>query len=143
MVDFYTNLDKNIAYGAKDAQARKRDRQAENRVPETPEETCSDASNQHQRANTSDEEQRSLAHASSSVEPSGKKIGDQGETSDLSNRIASPLDMKPNLAISSDEKNSVEQPSASQPNPEHHKRSQDTVAAAKERFLARKRAKEQ
>lgn len=30
-----------------------------------------------------------------------------------------------------------------QPTPEHHKRSVDAVAAAKERFLARKKAKEQ
>jgi coiled-coil domain-containing protein 55 len=143
LLDFYTNLDKNVAYGANDAQRRKHDNRAENRVPETHEGTIPDASNQQQGGNT-DEEQHSLAKASSPAETSEKKIGDEGETSNRSNRSASPLDMKPNLAASSEEKNSVEEPSAaSQPNPEHHKRSQDAVAAAKERFLARKRAKEQ
>ncbi|CAI8586996.1 unnamed protein product [Vicia faba] len=141
LVDFYTNLDKNVAYGAKDAQRRKRDSQAENRVPETHEEMNPDASNQQQDGNT--DEEHSLAKETSPAESSGKKIGDQGETSHLSNRSASPLDMKPNLAASSEEKSAVEEPSASQPNPEHHKRSQDAVAAAKERFLARKRAKQQ
>ncbi|KAK2431908.1 hypothetical protein P8452_44989 [Trifolium repens] len=143
LLDFYTNLDKNVAYGANDAQRRKHDNRAENRVPETHEGTIPDASNQQQDGNT-DEEQHSLAKASSPAETSEKKIGDEGETSNRSNRSASPLDMKPNLAASSEEKSSVEEPlAASQPNPEHHKRSPDAVAAAKERFLARKRAKEQ
>ena len=42
-----------------------------------------------------------------------------------------------------EEKSSSEQPSDSQPKPDHHKRNQDALAAAKERFLARKKAKEQ
>ncbi|CAL5190733.1 unnamed protein product [Lathyrus oleraceus] len=141
LVDFYTNLDKNVAYGANDAQRRKHDNRAENRVPETHEEMNPDASNQHQDGNPDDE--HSLAKETSPAESSEKKIGDQGETSHLSNRSTSPLDMKPNLVASSEGKSTVEEPSASQPNPEHHKRSQDAVTAAKERFLARKRAKQQ
>ncbi|CAK8538909.1 unnamed protein product [Lathyrus sativus] len=141
LVDFYTNLDKNVAYGAKDAQRRKHDNRAENRVPETHEEMNPDASNPQHDGNT--DEEHSLTKETSPAESSGKKIGDQGETSCLSNRSVSPLDMKPNLAASAEEKSTVEEPSASQPNPEHHKRSQDAVAAAKERFLARKRAKQQ
>lgn len=142
LLDFYTNLDKNVAFGAKDAQGRKRDNRAENRVPEKREGMSPDASNQHQDGNT-DEEQHLLAKTSSPEESPGKKIGDQGETSNLSNISASPLAMKPNPDASAEEKSPVEQPPASQPNPEHHKRSQDAVAAAKERFLARKRAKQQ
>lgn len=143
MLDFYTNLDKNVAYGAKDARGRKLDDQAENRVPETHEGMSPDASNRHLHGNASDEGQHSLANPSSLVESSGKKIVDPGETSKPSNGSISPSDMKPNPEASAEEKSSVEQPSASEPKPDHHKRTQDALAAAKERFLARKRAKEQ
>ncbi|KAJ1436362.1 hypothetical protein SESBI_04394 [Sesbania bispinosa] len=145
LLDFYANLDKNIAYGARDAQGRKPDNQPEHRVPETHERVSPDASNRHHHGDASDEGQHSLGNSSSPVEPSRKKIDDDGETSSPSNRRneASPLDMKPNPETSVEETKSVEQPSASQPKPDHHKRTQDALAAAKERFLARKKAKEQ
>ncbi|TKY50683.1 Nuclear speckle splicing regulatory protein 1 [Spatholobus suberectus] len=140
LLDFYSNLDKNVAYGAKDAQARKHDNQAEHRVPETHEGVSPDASNQHQHRNASDEV---LGNSSSPAESPREKIGDQGEASKPFDRSFNPLDAKPNPEASVDEKSSAEQPSASQPMPDHHKRSQDALAAAKERFLARKKAKEQ
>ncbi|BAT93632.1 hypothetical protein LR48_Vigan02g264400 [Vigna angularis] len=131
LLDFYSNLDKNVAYGAKDAQARKREKQAERRVAE------SHAPNDHEQRNGSDEVQHSLDNPSSLVESPAEKIGEQGEASN-------PLDTKPNPEASSAEaKSSAEQPSASQPKPDHHKRSLDALAAAKERFLARKKAKDQ
>ncbi|KAK7280651.1 hypothetical protein RJT34_25717 [Clitoria ternatea] len=136
LLDFYGNLDKNVAYGAKDAQARKLEKRAENRVPETREGVSPGGSNQHQHSNTLDEVQPSLGNSSSPTESSREKIGDQGETFD-------PLDTKPDPEASVEEKSSDEQPSASQPKPDHHKRTQDALAAAKERFLARKKAKEQ
>lgn len=42
----------------------------------------------------------------------------------------------------SQQASSIEPSSLDQPKRDHHKRSEDAVAAAKERFLARKRAKE-
>ncbi|KAK7343296.1 hypothetical protein VNO77_11938 [Canavalia gladiata] len=143
LLDFYTNLDKNVAYGAKDAQARKADKRADNRVADMHKEVSPDRSHRHQHANTSDEVQHSLDNSSSPAESSREKIGDQGETSNPSNESFNPLDTKPNPEASIEEKSSDEQRSASQPMPDHHKRSQDALAAAKERFLARKKAKEQ
>jgi len=136
LLDFYSNLGKNVAYGAKDAQARKLDNQAENRVAES-HEGESHAPNDHEKRNESDEVQPSLDNSTSPVESPTEKIGEQGEASN-------PLDTKPNPETSSvEEKSSSEQPSASQPKPDHHKRSLDALAAAKERFLARKKAKDQ
>ncbi|KAJ1400164.1 hypothetical protein SESBI_29724 [Sesbania bispinosa] len=145
LLDFYANLDKNIAYGARDAQGRKPDNQPEHRVPETHERVSPDASNRHHHGDASDEGQHALGNSSSPMEPSKKRIDDHGETSSPSNRRneASPLDMKPNPETSVEETKSVEQPSASQPKPDHHKRTQDALTAAKERFLARKKAKDQ
>ncbi|RDX70473.1 Nuclear speckle splicing regulatory protein 1, partial [Mucuna pruriens] len=132
LLDFYSNLDKNVAFGAKDSQARKRENQAEHRVPET----HGNASNQHQHGDESDEVQHSLGNSGSPADSSREKIGDLGEASNP------PLDTKPNSEASMDKKSSAEQPTASQPKPDLHKRTQDAVAAAKERFLARKKAKQ-
>ncbi|KAG4998716.1 hypothetical protein AAZX31_10G273300 [Glycine max] len=143
LLDFYANLDKNVAYGAKDAEARKRENQAEHRVPET-HEGVSLASNEHENCNVSEEVQHSLGNSSSPAgSPRVKLEEDQGEASNPSDRSFNPLETKPNPEASMEEKGSAELPSDSQPKPDHHKRSQDAVAAAKERFLARKKAKEQ
>ncbi|CAJ1977684.1 unnamed protein product [Sphenostylis stenocarpa] len=138
LLDFYSNLDKNVAYGAKDAQARKRDNQAERRVAETHEGGESHAPDDHEQRNGSDEVEHSMDKSSSPAEsPTEIKIGEQGGASN-------PLDTKPIPEASSvEEKSSAEQPLASQPAPDHHKRSLDTLAAAKERFLARKKARDQ
>ena len=61
----------------------------------------------------------------------------------LPKKSVESLDKKPITNTSDQEKTSAEQPSAEQPKRDHHKRSGDAVAAAKERFLARKKAKEQ
>ncbi|KAK7357934.1 hypothetical protein VNO80_17231 [Phaseolus coccineus] len=136
LLDFYSNLDKNVAYGAKDAQARKREKQAESRVADS-HEGENHAPNDHEKRYESDEVQHSLDNSTSPVESPTEKIGEQGEASN-------PLDTKPNPeTFPVEEKSSVEQPSASEPKPDHHKRSLDSLAAAKERFLARKKAKDQ
>ncbi|KAG4909995.1 hypothetical protein JHK87_056111 [Glycine soja] len=143
LLDFYANLDKNVAYGAKDAEARKHDNQAGHRVPET-HERVSHASNEHEPRNVSDEVQHSLGNSSSPAESPRVKIEeDQGEASNPSDKSFNTLETKQNPEASMEEKSSSEQPSDSQPKPDHHKRNQDALAAAKERFLARKKAKEQ
>ncbi|KAI4345824.1 hypothetical protein L6164_012916 [Bauhinia variegata] len=136
LLDFYTNLDKNVAFGAKDAQQRKLEEQAKLRAQETQERVNFDARN-----DALDEAQHSVDNRSSSLESSMPKNGDQGETSSPSKRSVSPSDDKPIPEASVEGKTSAVEPSASQPKPDHHKRSQDALAAAKERFLARKRAK--
>ncbi|KAK7276918.1 hypothetical protein RIF29_18067 [Crotalaria pallida] len=143
LLDFYSNLDKNVAYGAQDAQRRKHDDRAEQRSQETHESVNPDAS-KHRHDDASGEVQHSLDNSGSPGKSSKENIGDQGETSDPSNtKSIDPLDMKPNPKTSVEAKSSAEQSAASAPKPDHHKRSQDALAAAKERFLARKKAKEQ
>ncbi|MED6188615.1 hypothetical protein PIB30_087546 [Stylosanthes scabra] len=135
LLDFYTNLDKNVAYGAQDPRGRKRENQAEQRTAETREDTKLDEPDRHQHNDVPDESQNSPAKSSA------KNDVDQGETSNPSNRTADHSEMKPNSEAPVEGKDSVEQSSSSQPKPDHHKRSQDALAAAKERFMARKKSK--
>ncbi|XP_031280460.1 nuclear speckle splicing regulatory protein 1-like [Pistacia vera] len=129
--DFYFNLGKNVAFGAEDAKSRKVNRQAEVR-------------------NLEPEKDHSPTHSNSkqqdirAAEPSRIKEGHQAETSAPPKSLES-LASKPvsDVPISVQDDSSNEQPSSDEPKRDHHKRSEDTLAAAKERFLARKRMKEQ
>ncbi|CAL0300497.1 unnamed protein product [Lupinus luteus] len=141
LLDFYGNLDKNVAYGAQDAQKRKNDR-AEQRIQETQDGMNPSASNQHQHDDASDDVQHSVDNSSSPMKSSKKNAGDQGETSNPVNRSNEPSDVKPSPEAFVEAKSSVEQSPVSQPKSDHHKRTQDALAAAKERFLARKKAKQ-
>ena len=68
----------------------------------------------------------------------------RGESSIMPKKSVELSEKKPTTKTSIElEKTSAEQPSTEQPKCDHHKRSGDAVAAAKERFLARKKAKEQ
>ncbi|CAK9184685.1 unnamed protein product [Ilex paraguariensis] len=121
--DFYFNLSKNVAFGAREAELKKPEKQQEVVVHSS--EVVSPS--------------RSLRVDSSRVAK-----GLQGETSS-----APPVggkseldDANPVSNASSEEKTEAEPPISDQPKPDHHKKSEDALAAAKERFLARKRAKE-
>ncbi|KAJ7981218.1 nuclear speckle splicing regulatory protein 1 [Quillaja saponaria] len=149
LVDFYSNLDKNVAFGSGKAERRKQETQAELRIPEKHEGVSADVIDRghfpdkansalessrlkegHQGTDASNGEELTWNNSSSLSESSRQKGGNQGETSSHSNTGVNHPDVKP---ISEAEK----------PNPDHHKRSRDAVAAAKERFLARKKAKEE
>ncbi|XLT10750.1 hypothetical protein HN51_056543 [Arachis hypogaea] len=105
-------------------------------VIETCEDTKLDAPDRHKHNEVPDELQNSP------VKSSMKNDVDWGETPNPSNRTVDQSDMKPNSEASMEGKDSVEQSSASQPKADHHKRSQDAVAATKERILARKKTKD-
>lgn len=140
MSDFYFNLGKNVAFGADDVKSRKVNRQAEVRKLEQQEEKG--AVNELER-------DRSPTHSNSkqedirAAESSRTKEGHQAETSAPPISLESSS-LKPvsDVPISVQEKFSNEQTSGEQPKRDHHKRSEDALAAAKERFLARKRVKE-
>ncbi|XP_028766963.1 nuclear speckle splicing regulatory protein 1 [Neltuma alba] len=139
LLDFYSNLDKNIAYGAKDAKGKKHEDQAEARIPETRQAMTADPLNQHQNDESLERAQQSLNNSSSGQENNG-----EGGTSNPSDRSIDPLSMKPSHEASLEGGAPANQSSStSEPKPDHHKRTHDALAAAKERFLARKRAKEQ
>jgi coiled-coil domain-containing protein 55 len=149
--DFYFNLGKNVAFGAnkaelrkpeKQVELRKAERQPESRELEKLEEKCS--------TDTSDKGQ-TTDNSNPPLEVSGVEEKHGGETSSLPKRSFMSSDPMPVTNTSVQEKPSGEQPpsdeqektSGEQPKHDHHKRSGDAVSAAKERYLARKRTKEQ
>lgn len=125
MSDFYYNLSKNVAFGGIEAKLRKREEKVD--------------------ADTSEKGSSSTnTHTDSSVINEGHEghEGHEGKTS-TPKESSQSLDIKPVSDASAQEKALAEETLAQQPKSDHHKRSEDAVAAAKERFLARKRAKQQ
>ncbi|KAH8497817.1 hypothetical protein Peur_073082 [Populus x canadensis] len=139
--DFYFNLGKNVALGAKDLLSKKQekqDKQTESRKPEKPYDKV---------AGETSDRNHALTDSKFALDSSSVKEAHQKETSPP-RRSSEPLDPEPVSdepisGTSTEVKNPAEQSSANQPNPDHHKRNQDALAAAKERFLARKKAKQQ
>lgn len=147
--DFYFHLDKNVAFGGSKKDSMNLDKKAEVRKPEKgvdkAEQRRPEKEEEQRAADTSGRERLS-AYSNSASESSRRKEGHQAETSTSRRSIESsesnPASDRPVSDSSEQEKPSVEKPSDGQPKPDHHKRSQDALAAAKERFMARKKAKE-
>ena len=123
MSDFYYNLSKNVAFGGKEAKFRKREEKK-------------DAADASEKGSLS-----TSAHTESSLVNEGHE--GKSSTSTPSMESSQSLDIKPVSDASAQEKPVAEATGSQQPRSDHHKRSEDAVAAAKERFLARKRAKKQ
>lgn len=142
--DFYFNLGKNVAFGAKDIESRKQERRVEElRKPD-----------KHGDAATAEalDRNRSLNSSHSSVGSSKVREEHRSETSlrkqpseSSDPKPVSDPDVKPvsDTPVVVEENSAVKEPPVEQPKSDHHKRTEDALAAAKERFLARKRAKEQ
>ncbi|OMO89062.1 hypothetical protein CCACVL1_08030 [Corchorus capsularis] len=132
--DFYFNLRKNVAFGANDAGPRKSELHTDLVKPEKKDEKEMDVIKRD----------RSLP-SSNAPESSGATDRNRDETN--SGQNFESKDSRPIDNIHSDttvqETSSTKQPAVDEPKPDHHKRGQDAVAAARERFLARKRAKVQ
>ncbi|MBA0639788.1 hypothetical protein Goklo_022799 [Gossypium klotzschianum] len=127
--DFYFNLGKNVAFGANEAKPRK----PELREPEKEKEK---------------EVLNRVNPLPDSISPESSAVIDRTRDESSSREIFDSRDSKPitedtvpDTAVQ--ETTSEKQPSVDQPKSDHHKRGADAVAAARERFLARKRAKEQ
>lgn len=146
--DFYFNLQKNIAFGAGEKETKYVDKKAEPRKPEKEEKQGAADTHGNERPST---------YSDSSFESSRVKEGHRAETSPRSRStqssdskpasdgpVSDNLEQeKPSAENPSTEKPSAENSSADQAKRGHHKRSEDALAAAKERFLARKRSKQQ
>ncbi|GLT81962.1 hypothetical protein SLE2022_003840 [Rubroshorea leprosula] len=134
--DFYFNLGKNVAFGAKEAAVRKQEKLTELSKAEKKEEEERDTSERMQ----SMPESSPLRDSPSLSEKHDDEISPK-------RRIEAPdlksVSEKPVAEIPEQENASAKQPSSDEPKRDHHKRSEDAVAAARERFLARKRAKDQ
>ncbi|KAL6966788.1 hypothetical protein U1Q18_032582 [Sarracenia purpurea var. burkii] len=120
--DFYFNLSKNVAFGAQEAETRKSEKRQKEETVKTSEE-------------------RPQLDKSQLESTKLRDHGHGDEVSGLPEERSESMDVKPVLDASTQAV--VEQPSPDQPRRDHHKRNDDAVAAAKERFLARKRSKEQ
>ncbi|KAJ6759919.1 COILED-COIL PROTEIN (DUF2040)-RELATED [Salix purpurea] len=134
--DFYFNLGKNVALGAKDLLAKKQEKQDNQTEFKKPDDKVAGETSARNDA---------LTDSKFALDSSSVKEAHQKETSPP--RSSEPLDPepvsnKPISGTSTEGKTPAEQPPANQPNPDHHKRNQDALAAAKERFLARKKAKQ-
>ncbi|KAL8144014.1 hypothetical protein V2J09_017046 [Rumex salicifolius] len=119
LTDFYFSIGKNVAFGSRESAMK----EAELSKPDKEKPPAVD---------------RSEAGPSSN-DPPGRDARsparvDEKHSDEVSPRvIPKPQDPIP--------KQLDEKPGSEQPKPDHHKRTQDAVAAAKERFMARKKAK--
>ncbi|KAF8015978.1 hypothetical protein BT93_H1507 [Corymbia citriodora subsp. variegata] len=165
--DFYFNLEKNVALGASALESRKMEKHAELKKPEKPVELQKpekdvelekpDKHGEKINVDISGEGPSSIT-TNSHAEPSRMPEGLQAEASPGSKKSFEAIHEKQATDTSAQEKpepassdkppepSSSDKPpepsSSNKPPPDHHKRSQDALAAAKERFLARKKAKE-
>lgn len=150
LTDFYVNLEKNVAFGASAPESRKMEKHAESKKPEKhvelqkPEKHVElqkpEKHEEKMNVNISGEGS-SLITTNSHAEPSRMPEGLQAEASPDSKQSFEAIHEKQATDASAQEK--PEPSSSNKPLPDHHKRSQDALAAAKERFLARKKTKEQ
>ncbi|XP_068331762.1 uncharacterized protein [Pyrus communis] len=159
LTDFYFNLQKNVAFGAENVKSRKLEKQEELSRPDKHEDRDrpitvaleplgpSSVREGHLEKQTESGkpdklEDGVIAAASVPLESSRVIEGLQDESLTKSKRRDELSEEKQASNASAQEKPSVEQPPENQPSSNHHKRSVDDVAAARERYLARKRPKE-
>ncbi|KAH7853920.1 hypothetical protein Vadar_008132 [Vaccinium darrowii] len=121
ITDFYFNLSKNVAFGAQEAETRKSEKQQKEAIVST------------------SEGRPQLTK--SSLESAELRKGLRDEASRMPEDRFEPIKAEPIPDASAQDV--AGQPLEDQPRRDHHhKRNEDAVAAAKERFLARKRVKE-
>lgn len=162
LTDFYFNLSKNVAFGASEKYETEKPERPEKepaaastepKKPERPEKEPV-AAKEELRSPERHEKERGAAQggmdnpSTSSPRASSSKLEDgrpQLEPSVISERTPgpSPSTGPPPPTSMKDNPPPGEQPPNDQPKQDHHKKSEDALAAAKERFLARKRAKVQ
>lgn len=126
MTDFYFNLSKNVAFGATEAEPKKK-KKHEKPIEEEKVDTSA---------------ARSPPSPSAHIYSSIVQQRHESETSVQPNQISESVEAAPGSKSSAQEKVATEQVKE-QPTVDNHKRNVDALAAAKERYLARKKSKEQ
>ncbi|XP_060169909.1 uncharacterized protein LOC132600627 [Lycium barbarum] len=132
--DFYFSIAKNVAFGG-ESKSKKAVNHHEQEAVQTEEKPSSSADAHSQ---MSREIKRQDHEPSAS--PPHKERTDQADMKPPSDRSSEERVVKP--ASDNGQTAVTESAASDQPKVDHHKRSLDAVAAAKERFLARKKAKE-
>ncbi|XP_024973500.1 nuclear speckle splicing regulatory protein 1-like [Cynara cardunculus var. scolymus] len=123
MTEFYFNLSKNVAFGAEDGKATKPTKQTEESEIRKSDESLPSKVNSREE-NQGEPSAAGSKERSESVEP--KPVLDS---------------RKQEVLNDSQKQESETEGVTAQPPTDHHKRNQDALAAAKERFLARKKTK--
>lgn len=136
LTDFYFNLGKNVAFGSDDIRLKELEKETKpEKSDDTDDKLSADASNLGP----------PRADPKSPLETLGVKERHQGETSvsrtSLESADHQPVPDKTDIEEKIQENLAAGKHSANEPKHDHHKKSQDALAAAKERFLARKKAK--
>ncbi|KAI4304762.1 hypothetical protein MLD38_040233 [Melastoma candidum] len=136
--EFYFSLEKNVAFGKRAPVVRNTEKPVESMKQEKPKE---------ENRSPFQGEGPSLSMDSTQAEspdiPNLNKVEEEDSPVSIPVKNAEPQDTRPSDEALPEEKCAAEPSSSSVPKQDHHKRSQDALAAAKERFLARKKAKEQ
>ncbi|XP_043693621.1 nuclear speckle splicing regulatory protein 1-like [Telopea speciosissima] len=125
MSDFYFNLSKNVAFGGgKTTESGKAEKQEENTS-----------------GYTSEKDGLTMTKPPSINDKEAEL--DQVDTATISEKKLEPSDGKPGPGLDSSpqDNDAAKNPSSDQAKQDHHKRTEDALAAAKERFLARKKVK--
>ncbi|KAI3450756.1 hypothetical protein Pfo_007421 [Paulownia fortunei] len=138
LTDFYFNLAKNVAFGARGADLGKPEKQPEEVVAQPPGEvsppaTASSLESSRMVRRHQDDTAENHSPKEKSDLPYTKPISDTFAQDQVTNEPSAS-----NQPILDHQKRSEDAVAAAK---DHHKRSEDAVAAAKERFLARKKAK--
>lgn len=125
MSEFYYSLSKNVAFGAPD------------RVSTKPSKHKEDSKNQK----SEESEPSKVVSPRAREENHGETSAAPKERSEIVEAKPAPVPHKQEVSNDSPKQESKTESATAQPTTDHHKRNQDAVAAAKERYLARKKAK--
>ena len=125
MSEFYYSLSKNVAFGAPD------------RVSTKPSKHKEDSKNQK----SEESEPSKVVSPRAREENHGETSVASKERSEIVEAKPAPVPHKQEVSNDSPKQESKTESATAQPTTDHHKRNQDAVAAAKERYLARKKAK--
>ncbi|KAG2674361.1 hypothetical protein I3760_13G130300 [Carya illinoinensis] len=141
--EFYFNLGKNIAFGANDVELMKPEKLVDSRKAERQTDLLELEKLEEKSSASTSDKVWPLENLNSGLEIAVVEEKHHGETSTLPEKRILSSDVIPVMTASVQGTTSQEQQSAEDRKSDHHKRNEDAVAAAKERFLARKRAKQQ
>ena len=119
--DFYFNIGKNVAFGAKDAEVRRSEKQVESKKPVKLAESRELEKLELKGSDDTSDESQSPNASNAPLRVSVMEDKHQGESSILPKKSVESLDKKPITNTSDQEKTSAEQPSSEQPKLDHHK----------------------
>ena len=119
--DFYFNIGKNVAFGAKDAEVRRSEKQVESKKPVKLAESRELEKLELKGSDDTSDESQSPNASNAPLRVSVMEDKHQGESSILPKKSVESFEKKPITNTSDQEKTSAEQPSSEQPKLDHHK----------------------